>query len=81
MIYADLDNALKDGVSEIRVGQTADSFKARLGCRQTPLFVYAKGVGRIFSWVLRRCFTVIFPARERVAPRNIFKAGAGSRER
>ena len=45
--YAVLDRALQKRPSRIYVGQTADTFKARLGCYPEPLYVFAKA-GR--SW-------------------------------
>ncbi len=61
LIYNDLDNALQHKVSVIQVGQTADVFKARLGCFQESLYVYVKGVGRFSHGFLDLFFNIIFP--------------------
>ena len=41
--YAVLDRALQKRPAKIYFGQTADAFKARLGCYPEPLYVFAKG--------------------------------------
>ncbi len=51
--YATLDRALKKRPSKIYLGQTADTFKARLGCYPEPLYVFAKGCGPIMSRIVR----------------------------
>lgn len=53
LIYAVLDRALRKGVAEIRVGQAADVFKAKLGCRPEPLYMFMKGVGPVLRSVIR----------------------------
>jgi hypothetical protein len=53
LIYAVLDRALRKGVGEIRVGQAADAFKAKLGCRPEPLYMYMKGLGPVLRSVVR----------------------------
>lgn len=53
LIYAVLDRALRTGVAEIRVGQAADAFKAKLGCRPEPLYMYMKGLGPVLRSVIR----------------------------
>ena len=53
LIYALLDRALRKGVTEIRVGQAADAFKAKLGCRPEPLYMYMKGLGPVLRSMIR----------------------------
>ena len=72
LMYAELDNALKAHVTHIHIGQTADAFKSRLGCSQTPLWLYVKAT-RVPK-VGRMCFTLFFPHRERTMPHNIYKS-------
>jgi predicted N-acyltransferase len=74
IMFASLDNALKAGVPKIHVGQTADTFKARLGCFQEDLFVYVRGIGRFWSWSLNVSFDVLFPAPPEVPSFNIYKS-------
>jgi hypothetical protein len=45
LVYAALDSALRKHPSRIEFGQTADRFKARLGCRREKRFAYARGTG------------------------------------
>lgn len=45
LIYKELDYAWRHGVSDIRLGQTADTFKARLGCRQHARYFFIKPHG------------------------------------
>jgi predicted N-acyltransferase len=45
LVYACLDLALRKQASTIHVGQTANAFKARLGCYSEPKYAFAKGLG------------------------------------
>ena len=74
MVFASLDNALKANVPKIQVGQTADTFKARLGCIQEDRFIYVRGIGRFWSWSLNVSFDVLFPAPPEVPSFNIYKS-------
>jgi hypothetical protein len=73
VMYADLDQALRANVGDIQVGQTSDMFKARLGCTQQPLFVYAKGTGTVVSHLIQAGFRVLLPPRPQVPTYSIFK--------
>jgi Acetyltransferase (GNAT) domain len=53
LMYAWLDCGLRSGASRIEVGQTADDFKARLGCHPRPLYGFAKGLGPFMSVLVR----------------------------
>jgi predicted N-acyltransferase len=72
LMYAELDNGLKADVAAIEVGQTADLFKARLGCFQIPLAFYVKAT--IFQGLLRRSARFLFPARPPAPAYDIYKA-------
>ncbi len=74
IMFAELDNALRAGVPMIQVGQTADAFKARLGCFPEDLFVYVRGIGRLWSWSLNVVFDMLFPAPPKVPSFNIYKS-------
>jgi len=63
LMYHQLDDALRRGPDRIEVGQTADTFKARLGCRPTPRYFYVKPRGLLAGAALRHGFRLLFPDR------------------
>jgi len=73
LVYQALDTAFQGGAEVIHVGQTADAFKSLLGCTGKPLYLYARGVGPILSWVLRKCAGSLFPPRAAVPGHDVFK--------
>lgn len=73
LMYAALDEALKHNVSKIDFGQTADTFKARLGSYQTPLYMYIKVRGFLLNWIVRKSFNILFPNPTLVPSYNIYK--------
>jgi predicted N-acyltransferase len=73
LMYHQLDYALGCGPEYISVGQTADSFKSRLGCRPRPLYFYVRGVGPLFSTLIGKFAWVLLPKRPAVAEYSIFK--------
>jgi predicted N-acyltransferase len=74
MAYAGLDDALNCGADRIELGQSADAFKARLGCDQEELCFYIRGTGRISSWVLQQCAGLLFPDPPEVRKHEVFKS-------
>ncbi len=60
LVYQEMDAGLKLGARDIHCGQTADAFKARLGCVTTPLYVYIKGLGLLRSQLISRCTALLF---------------------
>jgi hypothetical protein len=78
-VYASLDRALREHVSEIRVGQTADAFKARLGCDSEPLHVFVKGLGALMSPIVRYGADLLIAQKPTNAFFEIFKSGVGQR--
>jgi predicted N-acyltransferase len=60
LVYQEMDHALRHGARDIHCGQTADAFKARLGCVTTPLCVYIKGLGLVRSQLISRCTAFLF---------------------
>jgi predicted N-acyltransferase len=65
LMYAVLDAGMRTGLPHIHVGQTADAFKAKLGCRTQPRYVFARGVGWFMGGLFRyggRLFARIDPA-------------------
>jgi predicted N-acyltransferase len=73
LMYDTLNEALKHKVSSIELGQTADTFKARLGCNQKPLFLYTKGVGFPINLFVRHSFNTLFPKPPEVPTNDIYK--------
>ncbi|QDV67060.1 hypothetical protein Poly24_07510 [Rosistilla carotiformis] len=55
VMFADMDYGLRQNVARINFGQTSDSFKVRLGCKQVPLNIYVKGrrIFRPLLWLIR----------------------------
>ena len=71
--YATLDRALKKRPSKIYFGQTADTFKARLGCYPEPLYVFAKGCGPIMSRIVRYGANLLVAKMPAVPTFDVFK--------
>jgi predicted N-acyltransferase len=74
IMYAELDRAMRPGVKLVHMGQTADTFKGRLGCRQDGRFVYVKGRSAVTSRILAAAAGVLFPAPGRPPRYNLFRA-------
>ena len=70
--YAVLDRALQKRPAKIYFGQTADSFKARLGCYPEPLYVFAKGCGPIMSRIVRYGADLLVAKTPAVPAFNVF---------
>jgi hypothetical protein len=73
LMYAALDRALRKRVSKIHVGQTADAFKARLGCYAEPLYAFAKGQGLVTSRLVRYGAGLVLAQTPVKTPHDIFK--------
>lgn len=64
LFFHAIDYAFRQNVSDIFVGQTADTFKQRkLGCYHVPLYFFVKGANVISSFIIRAGFRVLFPPR------------------
>jgi predicted N-acyltransferase len=74
LMYADLDHGLKEDVTDIKLGQTADTLKAQLGCEQQPLYFYIKGAGRLWDLCINVGFSLLFPNRPLPPSYNVFRA-------
>jgi len=75
MVYAAFDRALRRRVAKIHVGQTASSFKARLGCQAEPLYMFVRGRGLFLPVIIRWASHLI--ARQPAIPVfNVFKTDA-----
>jgi predicted N-acyltransferase len=73
LMYAWLDRALRRRVSKIEVGQTANVFKARLGCYSEPLFAFMKGLGPLRSLIVRLSADLMVARTATIPVRNVFK--------
>jgi predicted N-acyltransferase len=78
LVYQALDHAFRSGAGVVHVGQTADGFKSLLGCRGNRRYLYGRGVGPTFSWILRRACGLLFPPRPKLAPHDVFKAAVAT---
>ncbi|HEX4146165.1 MAG TPA: GNAT family N-acetyltransferase [Pirellulales bacterium] len=78
LVYEALDHAFQSGARVVHVGQTADAFKSLLGCRGNRRYLYGRGVGPTFSWILRQASGLLFPPRPSLAPHDVFKAEASN---
>jgi len=75
VFYAELERAFRANVSSIRLGQTSDVFKTRLGCAAEPLCVYVKAVNPLIHRALKRFRHIAFPAIKPVEPLHVFRQG------
>jgi len=73
LMYAGLDRALRKQVSTIHVGQSADAFKARIGCYSEPLYVLAKGLTPLMALVVRFAGNLLVVQRPVIPPSDIFR--------
>ncbi|OLB80391.1 MAG: hypothetical protein AUI15_41870 [Actinobacteria bacterium 13_2_20CM_2_66_6] len=74
LMYHQLDDALRRGPERVQVGQTADAFKARLGCRSTPRYFFVKPCGRVAGTALRHGFDLLFPDRPPAPVYSVFRS-------
>jgi Acetyltransferase (GNAT) domain len=75
LMYAGLDRALRQGVSKIQIGQSASTFKSRLGCYSEPLYVFAKGRGPLMSPLIRYGARLLIAEKAAHPALDIFKSG------
>jgi predicted N-acyltransferase len=73
LLYAILENGLREDVAEIKLGQTADDSKARLGCDWQPLYFYIKGAGVLWDLFISIGFRLLFPNRPLPPTYNVFR--------
>lgn len=79
LMYAGLDRALRKGVAKIQIGQSASTFKARLGCYSEPLYVFAKGLGPLMSPLIYYGANLLIAEKPALPASDIFKSSiAGS---
>jgi predicted N-acyltransferase len=75
LMYAWLDCGLRKHVSKIEAGQTAGTFKARLGCYPEPLYTFMKGLGPLMSLAVRLGADLILAQEPAVGERHVFRRG------
>jgi hypothetical protein len=73
-MYHQLDDALRRSPERIEVGQTADTFKARLGCRATPRCFFVKPCGAAAALAIRHGFGLLFPERPPAPTYSVFRS-------
>jgi Acetyltransferase (GNAT) domain len=73
LMYAGLDRALRKQVSTIHVGQSADAFKARIGCNSEPLYVLAKGLKPLIALLVRFAGSLLVLQKPMIPPSDIFR--------
>jgi predicted N-acyltransferase len=78
LMYAGLDRALRDGFTTINVGQTAAAFKARIGCDNAPVYVFAKGLGRVMSRLFYYGSSLLLIQKPADPPLHVFKSDNAS---
>jgi membrane-associated phospholipid phosphatase len=76
LMFNQFDLALRSGVPYVELGQTADSFKARLGSTPHPLVAYVKGTSAVARCVLAAGFKLIFPKPPPSPSFDVFKSTA-----
>ncbi len=74
LMFHQLDAALRQKPALIMVGQTADTFKARLGCKPRNLFLYLKGSGIVSAFILKYLFGLLFKNPPSIPQYAIFKS-------
>ena len=73
LMHAGLDRALRKQVSTIHVGQSADAFKARIGCYSEPLYVLAKGLTPLMALLVRFAGNLLVVQKPVIPPSDIFR--------
>jgi hypothetical protein len=73
LFYAEMDQAYRAGAERLVLGQTADDFKTRLGCRQERLFFYVAPTGPIASIILRAAGPLLLPEPRQWPPHHVFR--------
>jgi predicted N-acyltransferase len=80
MLYADMEFAFASGAKKVSMGQAADTFKARLGCVQLPLWFYLAPLGPIGALMIRLFSKLMFPTPPPAPVFHAFSGGEGASE-
>ncbi|MDY0165518.1 MAG: GNAT family N-acetyltransferase [Thermoguttaceae bacterium] len=73
LMLNDLDAAFRTGAREIYMGQTADVFKSRLGCRQEARYVCARVLPTWLKLPFRATSRWLFPPPAPAPARDLFR--------
>jgi hypothetical protein len=73
LMYAEMDFAFRAGAETLVIGQTADDFKARLGCSQDPRFFYVAPASRVGSLTLRVAGGFLISEPPPPTPHHVFR--------
>ncbi len=73
LMACDLDMAFQAGTREIQMGQTADTFKSRLGCHQEARYVGVKTLPFWLRLPFRAAARWIFPLPSPLPARDLFR--------
>lgn len=74
LMYAELDRALRLGARDIQVGQTADTFKARMGCHQQPRYISVRAQSALVTKTLQAASAVLAPPPARPPRLDIYRS-------
>ena len=73
LMYAEMDQAFRAGAETLIVGQTADDFKSRLGCKQERRFFYIASVGRVANLILQAAGRLLLPEPPHPPTHHVFR--------
>jgi predicted N-acyltransferase len=68
-----IDFGLRNGATDIFVGQSADDFKSRVGCYHRARYIYLKSPTRPFQWLVRKMKSSVLPPAAPQPVRDLFK--------
>jgi predicted N-acyltransferase len=80
LFYADLDYALRRGATYIDLGQTAESFKTRLGAQQEPRYLCFQALNPLLAYALRRALPLLTLPENAVPAHHVFRTEPGTNE-
>jgi hypothetical protein len=73
LMYAEMDQAFHAGAETLIIGQTADDFKSRLGCKQARRFFYIASVGPVANLILRAAGRLLLPEPPAPPTHHVFR--------
>jgi len=76
LMLMDIDNGLRSGANIICLGQTADTFKSRLGCYPEPRTIYVRAFPQWMHWCMVRGARWIFSPFDADQERDLFRKEA-----
>jgi hypothetical protein len=76
LFYLDLDAAFRAGATLVKMGQTSNSFKSRLGTNARKLWFFARARSVVFHDLLRLVAPLAFPKAPVVEANDVFASTA-----